>query len=43
VQQLHREQHDLASGSVSRSRISVAEDIVDTTDVRVRHLSRQVL
>ena len=39
VQQLHREQHDLAD---SPSRVSVPEDIVDTTDVRVRHLSRQV-
>ena len=42
VQQLHRENHDLAGRSVTRSRVSMPEDIVDTTDVRVRHLSRQV-
>ncbi len=42
VQQLHREHHDLAGRPVTRSRVSVPEDIVDTTDVRVRHLSRQV-
>ena len=42
VQQLHRENHDLAGRPVARSRVSVPEDIVDSTDVRVRHLSRQV-
>ena len=43
VQQLHREKHDLVARSVAaRSRASVAEDVVDATDVRVRHLSRQV-
>ena len=43
VQQLHREEHDLVVRPVSAcSRVSVAEDVVDTADVRMCHLSRQV-
>ena len=42
AQQLHRENHDLAGRLVTRSRVAVPEDVVDATDVRVRHLSRQV-
>ena len=42
VQQLHREEHDLVARLSARSRVSVAEDVVDAADVRVRHLSRQV-
>ena len=43
VQQLHREKDDFVGRSASPRRSGpVAEDVVDATDVRVRHLPRQV-